>query len=370
MELWIYNEGEKTGYRLLEEVARGGEGDTWRAEQIGPVGRPILVAVKVLDPDRYLGKAGVDPDAVLDRWRGHAQVLRAFNQPGFATVQVAFQISAKHDQGAQTPPQWLGRPAFVMGWIEGLPLSKWDGSSLQPVERLSVLELCAQALDAFHGKTTHVHRDLKPSNIIVSPEKIGTIIDFGLVRSMEQIRGASTLAGSRGYIAPELYEGAEYSAATDLFAFAGILFYLLVGRHPPETGPASRTRELLANAGCGRCGPLLGDALAPHPNQRPELAGATELLGLVSERLAGARSPHESGTPSRASSETAKTVRDTHSSSPTVSISGVSDAEPVLRTVPFLERLAKLTPLHRALLLSAVVCALTIVVAIAVRATA
>src|SRR5262249_33294797 len=154
-------------------------------------------------------------------------------QPGFATVQVAFQISAKCDKSAHTRPQWLGRPAFVMSWIDGTPLSKWDGASLPPTERLSVLELCARALDAFHRETTHVHRDLKPSNIIVSPEKIGTIIDFGLVRSMEQIRGASTLAGSRGYIAPELYEGAQYSAATDLFAFAGILFYLLVERHPP-----------------------------------------------------------------------------------------------------------------------------------------
>src|SRR5262249_17932701 len=157
----------------LEEVARGGEGDTWRAEQIGPVGKPIPVAVKILDPDRYLGKAGVDRDLVLDRWRGHAQVLRAFRQPGFATVQVAFQISAKCDKSAHTRPQWLGRPAFVMSWIDGTPLSKWDGASLPPTERLSVLELCARALDAFHRETTHVHRDLKPSNIIVSPEKIG-----------------------------------------------------------------------------------------------------------------------------------------------------------------------------------------------------
>lgn len=372
MDLSIYNEGEETEYRLLEEVAQSGEGDTWRAEQIGPAGRPLPVAVKILVPERYLGEAGADPSVVLQRWRGHAQVLRAFNQPGFATVQVAFEIGANPDHPSQIRPEWLGRPAFVMGWINGLALHKWDGSRSSPRKRLSVLELCAGALDMFHRETTHVHRDLKPSNIIVSPENVGTIIDFGLVRSMDQLRGESALAGSTGYMAPELYTGAEYSAVTDLYAFAGILFYQLTGKHPIEAGRPSRARELLADVGCGTVGRLLTAALAPHPTQRPNVAGAAELLSLVAESIEPRASrPRPAGKADSAAALAAmETARDEDSLPREATTSRLpathTDSHPVLSIAWF----AGLTPLARTLLLTTLVCGLTVVVVVAVRAIA
>ncbi len=275
--LGIHNPGEATSYELVKELHRGGEGRTWKARQIGPGGPPLTVAVKILTPDTYLGSA-VDPAVVLRRWRGQMQVMRNFGHEGFASVQVAFAVSASPLKGFETPDWMLGRPAFVMEWVDGVALSEWSRRISDPTDRLEVLAPCASGLDAFHHQTKHVHRDLKPSNVVVAGGR-GRIIDFGLVRSVAQLRSRSGAAGSPGYLAPELAEGAEYTPQTDLYAFAGILFHQLLLRHPPDGDePAGHVWALLRAAGFHHAGEVLGEALHRDPAMRPAGLTATALL--------------------------------------------------------------------------------------------
>jgi len=127
-----------------------------------------------------------------------------------------------------------GRPYLVMQFVEGHSLSEFSRGrtlSLETVLDLG-LQLCA-GLQAAHDHGV-IHRDLKPSNILVDDRLRARIVDFGLAR----IRGASRLTetgsicGTTGYIPPELINGEEVDARSDLFSLGVVLYELLAGRLP------------------------------------------------------------------------------------------------------------------------------------------
>jgi len=278
-DIQIYNEGEATAYDLIQEIRRGQEGRIWRARQLGPDGRALAVAVKVLTRDSWLEQE-VDPDEMLRKWRGQMQVMRSFGHRGFAPVQVAFPISAPPENPTATPDWMLGVPAFVMAWIDGVVLDGWSARVADPLERLQVLEVCAHGLDDFHRVTGHVHRDLKPRNIMVEDD-IARIVDYGLIRSLDQLRSHSGLTGSLPYMDPALFEGAEYSKVTDLFSFAGVILYQLTLKHPVPGRLAPKIQGELINGGFQPVAQLIAYSLSPDPLHRPEVGGAADLLAKV-----------------------------------------------------------------------------------------
>jgi len=94
-----------------------------------------------------------------------------------------------------------------------------------------------------------VHRDLKPSNVIIDPEGIPHLIDFGLARR----RGDSTLTatgmmmGTPDYLAPEVARGETASPASDAWQLAATVSYALTG-HPPRGTRENPMAALLAGA--------------------------------------------------------------------------------------------------------------------------
>ena len=276
---YVYDAGEHTTYELLDELRRGGEGRIFHARQIGDAGRVRPVALKILTPQDHLG-AAVEPADVLKLWREQVQVMRSFAHAGFASVHVAFPLAELPELEADETPPWVGLPAFVMAWIDGISLDDWRTPARTQRENLAVLEPCAAGLDAFHRSTGHVHRDLKPANIVVAGDG-ARVVDYGLVRSIEQLRSQSHLIGTPGYIAPELFSGAEYTPATDLYAFAGIMFYQLTGRHPTIAQQMGFVRTAINDAGCPAAGQVLASALAPAPQSRAGFVGAGDMLQQV-----------------------------------------------------------------------------------------
>jgi serine/threonine protein kinase len=276
MDIRIYNEGEATAYNLIEEIRSGQEGRTWRARQVGPDGRTLPVAVKVLTRDSWLQQE-VDPDEMLRRWRGQMQVMRSFGHRGFAPVQVAFPIGAPPENLAATPEWMLGVPAFVMAWIDGVSLDVWSAGVADPLERLQALEVCAAGLDDFHRVTGHVHRDLKPENIMVE-DCVARIVDYGLIRSIDRLRTHSAATGSLPYMDPALFEGAEYSTVTDLFSFAGVILYQLTLKHPVPGRLAPKIHGELIDWGLQSVAQLIAYSLSPDPARRPPVSSAADLL--------------------------------------------------------------------------------------------
>lgn len=279
MPRWIHDAGEETTYELLRELSRGGEGRMFKARQLGAAGGERPVAVKVLTPEEHFGGHG-DPAVVLRLWREQVQVMRNFAHEGFASVHVAFSLAELPATERDGPaPWWVGLPAFVMAWVDGTSLEAWRrATSCSARESLTVLAPCAEGLDAFHRVTGHVHRDLKPANIVVGTDG-ARVVDYGLLRSVAQLRSRSHLLGTAGYIAPELYRGAEYSPATDLYAFAGIALFALCGDHPVYGQRSSDVFSALKERGCPEAAPILAKAMARSPESRgPNDTRAAELL--------------------------------------------------------------------------------------------
>ncbi|XP_062216992.1 serine/threonine-protein kinase ATG1a-like isoform X2 [Phragmites australis] len=92
----------------------------------------------------------------------------------------------------------------------------------------------AEGLKVLRGRNI-VHRDLKPQNLLLSTNgdviilKIG---DFGFARSLMHENLAATICGSPLYMAPEIWQGKDYDAKSDLWSVGVILFQLVTGKLP------------------------------------------------------------------------------------------------------------------------------------------
>lgn len=120
--------------------------------------------------------------------------------------------------------------ALVMEYIEGKTLSKQLREHLVSVkQRLIWLQQIAEGLAAAHGKGL-IHPDLKTNNILINPDDIAKITDFGIAKSTlgedsEQTQ-ADKLVGSYSSLSPEQALGLPLSTSSDLFSFGIIAFKL------------------------------------------------------------------------------------------------------------------------------------------------
>src|SRR5579871_174927 len=211
-------------YHLLQQIAEGGMGEVWLAEQKQPVRR--RVAIKLI-------KAGMDTREVVARFESERQALALMDHPAIAKV---------FDAGS-TP---LGRPYFAMEFVTGIPITDYcDKHKLTTRQRLELFVAVCEGVQHAHQKAI-LHRDLKPSNILVGEvdgKPAPRIIDFGVAKATSQSLTANTMftrvgaiVGTPGYMSPEQADsaGADVDTRTDVYSLGVILYELLVGALPHD----------------------------------------------------------------------------------------------------------------------------------------
>src|SRR5262245_26327528 len=233
-------------YRILEELARGGQGEVYLAldQQL-----QRKIALKVI---RGLGTLSID---VMRRFRREAEVASRLDHPGLCTV---------YDSGVEE-----GLAYIAMHYVEGQSLAQVIGDRRKPrsaesasasdttrsitrtqmIEAAWLIEKAARALHLAH-EAGIVHRDIKPSNIMVTPQGEPVILDFGIASDLTDDEPTLTktgdLFGTPAYMSPEQLSGAwiKLDRRTDVYSLGMSLFECIALRRPFE----APTREGLYQA--------------------------------------------------------------------------------------------------------------------------
>jgi serine/threonine-protein kinase len=145
-----------------------------------------------------------------------------------------------------------GLPFIAMEYVEGEPLDKLiaSGKPIDLITKLSIIEQVCAGLGHAHQKGI-IHRDIKPANVILQPNGVAKIIDFGIakIQNLEQTSGltqTSQIIGSLHYIAPERFKGEAIDGRVDVFS-AGVMLYLLLTGHLPFAGGEATASYRIVN---------------------------------------------------------------------------------------------------------------------------
>ena len=248
-------------YEIMRVLGQGAFGRTFLARE-ATGGRHV--AIKLLDArDAATWKA-------KEMFEREADVLRSLRHHGIPEV---FDL---------VRDDWNGVAALmlVMEYIEGVALAQMieEGRALDPADVMHwMLELLG-ILEHLHGRVPPIlHRDIKPSNIIIRPDGIPALVDFGSVRRvyLGPDEMGSTVAGTFGYMPYEQYMG-RASPASDLYALGATFLHLLTGRAPREFMTDEGRLEVPESLpGDRRLAPIIARLLEPAPADR--LASAAEV---------------------------------------------------------------------------------------------
>jgi serine/threonine protein kinase len=241
--------GDQFGpFRLLSEVARGGMGVIFRAQQTDP---DRIVALKMILPFR------LHAPEIVRRFRVEAEAVAKLNHPNILPI---------YEAGERD-----GIPYFSMRLTQGGNLSEAMPHLLgQCRQSVKLLLTVARATQHAHDRGI-LHRDLKPANILIDADGTAYVADFGLAKVLEPAGDAISITqsnaglGTPHYAAPEQASGGgALTPAVDVYSLGAILYELLGGR-PPFSGATAFTVMRRASEGSA---PLLRSV---DPQIPPEL---------------------------------------------------------------------------------------------------
>jgi Tol biopolymer transport system component len=238
-------------------------GEVYRAHD-SRLGRDV--AIKIL-PREF-----ADNPERLARFEREARVLASLNHPNIAA------IYGLEETGPADALGHLRLPAIVMELVEGQtlatrlaagatrrPSGSWSVDAAKGLtfrQCITVAHQLVDALDAAHERGI-IHRDLKPANIIVTPDSVVKVLDFGLARAAVATNApgsehptALTIDGTRpgvvmgtaAYMSPEQARGQEIDRRTDIWAFGCVLYEMFTARPAFERETITDTLAAIVDA--------------------------------------------------------------------------------------------------------------------------
>ena len=162
-------------------------------------------------------------DGYLERVKREARVLAGLNHPHIVDV---YDFQEDSDGCYMITERVAGgnlKARFAPHHREGLELD--DG--------LRIGAEVAQALDYTHGKGVF-HRDVKPSNVLLTPEGLAKLSDFGMAKPLgeESITETGAIMGTVQYMSPEQANGLPATGPSDMYSFGVLLYEMVTGRRP------------------------------------------------------------------------------------------------------------------------------------------
>ncbi len=200
-------------YEILEEIGKGGMAHVYKSRD-KQLNR--LVAVKVLKEDLR------DDKEFVRRFNVEAQAAASLSNPHIVSI---------YDVGCAD-----GLHYIVMEFIKGETLKNY-------IERVGVInwreaanysiQICEGIEEAHKNKV--IHRDIKPQNIIMAPDGVLKITDFGIARATTQATmtmASNNTIGTAHYLSPEQARGGYTDERTDIYSMGVVMYEMLTGTLP------------------------------------------------------------------------------------------------------------------------------------------
>lgn len=205
-------------YRILEPLGRGAMGQVYKCEHVR-LPRQVAIKVQVLSKD-------------MD-----TQLERRFENEAWTIGQLHHRnIVAAIDAGEVVSPEHSERLFyFVMEYVPGLNLEEFVRTRGAMSKEIAC-SLISQSASALEETSKHglIHRDIKPSNIIVTPDGVAKLLDFGLSRQYEsRMTNPGAWLGTIDYLAPEQAQDASsVDIRADIYSLGATLYWCLTGQTP------------------------------------------------------------------------------------------------------------------------------------------
>ncbi len=193
-------------YEIIRELGHGGMGKVY---QVRNVLSDRIEAMKVVLPDL----AGRTEFAT--RFMREIKVLASLDHPNVAALRTAFTAN---DQ-----------LVMIMEYVDGVTLAdRLEQEGFSTADALNYIDQVLAALSYAHGKHV-IHRDIKPGNMMLTPQGVVKLMDFGLARSGDDVGLTATgsTLGSLDFMSPEQVKSEPTDERSDLYSVGASLYQMV-----------------------------------------------------------------------------------------------------------------------------------------------
>ena len=204
--------GQQIGdYEILNELGAGGMGKVYRVRNVIS---DRIEAMKIVLPNL----AGQQDLAA--RFLREIKVMARLEHPNIAALRTAFTAN--------------NQLVMIMEYVEGTTLADQLEHGAIPVPAaLNYMDQVLNALSYAHALGI-IHRDIKPANMMLTPQGVIKLMDFGIARVGDDrgltVTGATL--GSLSYMSPEQVKGEPTDARSDLYSVGVSLYEIVTGQRP------------------------------------------------------------------------------------------------------------------------------------------
>ena len=207
-----FNAGQHIGdYEILSILGLGGMGKVYKVRNLIS---DRVEAMKILLPDL------TSQQSLADRFLREIRLLATLSHPNIAALRTALTYE--------------NQLVMIMEFVEGETLAnRLARAPISTTEAVNYSDQILSALSYAH-KQNIIHRDIKPANMMLTPQGVVKLMDFGIARSSSDgaLTTTGTTLGSLNYMPPEQVRGEAADARSDIYSYGVSLYEMMTGKLP------------------------------------------------------------------------------------------------------------------------------------------